>query len=196
MAEKSLIAPLRSKMEQFSELGVESVNDGVALYGKAPFVGPKAFLHTIYPPLSSEGIVVLESEIGVRLPGQLVDFYRECNGLHYFVDTLTFYGLRSKAGRNSAAFYQPYDLKTPNVEERIRGAQDEIIFFAWYDWDGSFVYTKTSDSKIYFCRNDSTTPLKEWPSLRDFIADESERISKLFDEKGQPIDETASTLPV
>ncbi len=195
MSERYLITPMRNRMERFSGLGVDKTENGTILYGSVPFIGEKAYLHTIYSPLTSEEVDTLEKQIGMKLPGQLDDFYRECNGLHYFIDTLTFYGLRSRPGRGADAFYQPYDLRTPNIEERIRGAGDEIIFFAWYDWDGSFVYTKTNDSRIFFCKNDSVTPLKEWSSLRDFLVEETERISSLFDANGRLIDESASTLP-
>ncbi|WP_175010926.1 ankyrin repeat domain-containing protein [Burkholderia lata] len=183
-------------MAEFSSAGERHTRNGAVSYGKCPHVGKDAYLHTLYRPLASEEIAVLEERIARRLPQQLVDFYGECNGFHYFVDTLIVYGLRAVEGRGEDAFHQPYDMKTPNVDERIHDAEDDVVFFGWYDWDGSLVYMKGDDSRVFICKRESVSPIGEWRSLKDFLSQESERISGLFDSDGMLIDATASTLPV
>ncbi|WGY73164.1 SMI1/KNR4 family protein [Burkholderia cepacia] len=182
-------------MAKFSSLGECIAENGSALYGKCPRVGREAYLHTLYPPLAHDEIARLEQLVGRRLPQQLIDFYAECNGFHYFLDTLIVYGLRKRSGRSGGALLQPYDMRTPNVEERIRDADEDMVFFAWYDWDGSLAYTRCGDSSIYLCGSDSIRPLKQWDSLDDFLSSESERILGLFDSNGRLLDENASTLP-
>ncbi|WP_322084994.1 SMI1/KNR4 family protein [Burkholderia sp. BCC1999] len=196
MPKVELISPIRDRMVGFSSLGEDVAKNGTVLYGKCPHIGKDAYLHTLYPALTDAEIKILEEQIERKLPQQLVDFYGECNGFHYFVDTLIVYGLRSIAGRGADAFYQPYDMRTPNVDERIRDADEDAIFFAWYDWDGSLVYTRKNESAIYMCGNDSMKPVGKWSSLKEFLSEESERVLGLFDSKGILLDESASTLPV
>lgn len=183
-------------MLHFAKLGQQLTEHGVHLYGRAPHVGKQAFSHTLYPLLSDLQIASLGASIGRQIPAHLADFYRECNGLHYFVDTLSIDGLRLVGGRGFDAFYQPYGLATPNVDERIHGAADDMVFFNGYAWDGSRVYTKTDDRRVFLCPWHTVQPLKIWPSLQDFITGESARIFERFDAKGVLLDESRSTLPV
>jgi len=128
--------------------------------------------------------------IGNRIPEHLLKLYKECNGFHYFSDTLSIDGLRLDG------VAQPYGIEIPNVDERLRDADDDIIFFGGYTWDGSLVYTKDKDKRIYLCSPESSEPLKFWESIEDFISQEATRIAALFDSQGVPIDENKSTLPV
>jgi hypothetical protein len=191
-----IVAPMHEQMSRFSFLGEEKTSNGTMLYGKAPHIGSKAFLHTIYPPLTDNEILSMGRIIGKKIPEHLANLYRECNGLHYFVDTLSIDGLRIGSGRNFDTFYQPYDLTTPNVDERLEDADDDFIFFGGYDWDGSLLYTKTKNKEIYLCSPDSSEPLKFWKSIEDFISYEAGRISALFDSNGIEIDKNKSSLPV
>ncbi|MCL2591022.1 MAG: SMI1/KNR4 family protein [Betaproteobacteria bacterium] len=184
-----MISPVYEQMSRFSALGEENWR-GAKRYGKAPHVAPAAFLHTLYPPLTDDQVLLLGETIGKKIPGHLTIFYKECNGFHYFSDTLSIDGLRI----NGVA--QPYGIEIPNVNERLRDANDDMIFIGGYSWDGSLIYTKEKDEKIYFCSPESSKPLKSWESIEDFIADEANRIAALFDARGVQIDEDQSTLPV
>ena len=192
---KKIINPLIEKMIRFVSLGEEVAPNGTLLYGCAPHIGKKAFLHTLYPPLKENEILMLEKNIGIKLPPHLIDFYQECNGFHYFLDTLSVDGLRIGAGRSGADYYQPYDLKTINVDERISDAEVDCVFFGGYDWDGSLVYTRQNEADVYLCSVDSAKPIYSWPSISDFIHSESERIAGLFSLDGMQFDEEKSTLP-
>jgi hypothetical protein len=192
----NIIAPMFEIMEKFSKQCQEVAENGTVLYGRAPHIGKKAFLHTIYPPLSDEGIKFLSTKIGRSIPAHLAEFYKECNGLHYFGDTLSIDGMRTIQERGLDAFYQPYDLVTPNIDERIKKSTEDSIFFGGYDWDGSLIFTKTTDESVYICSPDSPKPLKDWGSISDFILSEAERIESLFDSKGIRIEKSKSTLPV
>jgi len=189
MRDFKIIAPLRDQMLRFSSLGEERKPNGTMFYGRAPHVAPVAFLHKLYPPLTDEQIAELGKIIRNKIPSHLANLYRECNGLHYFSDTLSIDGLRMDT------VYQPYDIDIPNIHERPADAADDVIFFGGYAWDGSLVYTRTNDKKVYWCTCESARPLKSWDSIENFISREAVRIAALFDAKGVPIDPDKSTLP-
>lgn len=189
-SEFKIITPLVKQMIKFAHLGERKVNNNVLLYGKAPHIGPSAYLHELYPALSKDEIQVLGKCINMKIPAHLVDFYSECNGFNFFCDKLAIYGLRIQSS------FQPYDLMTPNVDERLKDADDDMIFIGGYSWDGSRIYTKENDSKIYLCSPKSSRPLKIWESLSIFIAQEAERMPTLFDTNGIIIDASKSTLPI
>jgi len=196
MSKFKIIAPLYEQMLRFSSLGEKRTPNGTMLYGKAPHVGSKAFLHTLYMPLTDDEVLSLGKIIRKKIPEHLANLYRECNGLHYFVDTFSIDGLRIGSGRNFDTFYQPYDLATPNIDERPRDAEDNLIFFGGYDWDGSLFYTKTNEKKVYWCSSDSSKPLKIWESIEDFIFHEANRIAALFDSHGIILNADKSPLPI
>jgi hypothetical protein len=189
MRDLKIITPMYEQMLRFSFLGKEKKPDGTMFYGRAPHVAPVAFLHKLYPPLTDEQIIELGNVAGNKIPRHLADLYRECNGLHYFSDSLSIDGLRIEGA------HQPYDIDIPNVYERPKDAEDNIIFFGGYSWNGSLFYTKVNDEKIYWCDRKSTKPLKHWNSIEDFIYQEANRIAALFDSKGIPVDLNKSTLP-
>jgi len=174
---------------RFSSLGEERKPNGTMFYGRAPHIAPVAFLHKRYPPLTDEQITELGNVVRNKIPDHLADLYRECNGLHYFSDTLSIDGLRTDT------IDQPYDIDIPNIHERPGDAGVDIIFFGGYTWDCSLFYTKTNDPKVYWCAGDSAKPLKSWNSIEDFISQEARRIAALFDSKGVPLNPDKSTLP-
>ncbi len=183
-------------MKKFSSLGEVKIEVGSILIGKAPHVGKHAYLHEIYAPLASNDISLIEKKLKRKIPDFLKAFYLECNGLKYFSDVLSLDGYRKRVGRDVTDAYQPYDLSISNTDERIEDANDDIFFFGGYDWDGSRLYVTHDRERVYFCGPESVTPLKEWMNIEEFIFEESKRIAKLFNNKGEEINSDASTLPI
>jgi hypothetical protein len=195
LKKKRLLSSIIKEMMKYSSLGQKELDSGVVLYGKAPHVGKHAYLHAVYPALSLIDIDLIQQRIGRELPNCLVELYQESNGLNYFIDTFAIYGLRTNLGRSIDSAYQPYDALTPNIDERISDASEDMVFFAFYDWDGSMLYARQADERIYFCGPDSVQPKKIWSSMFEMLTQEANRISSLFDLKGREIDESKSTLP-
>lgn len=195
MTPSSIIFPLYQHMQKFSSASDVQTN-GARLIGHAPHVGKQAFLHGLYSPLSESDVLDLEAHLGMKIPEHLLGFYSACNGFNYFSDTLSLDGLRRTAGRGLDAVHQPYDLLTPNVDERLEDASPDMFFIGGYDWDGSRLYTHYGDPCIYFCSPESAEPLMQWPSMAEFIAAESQRIAGLFNDQGIEIDASVSTLPI
>ena len=195
MPEDSLIAPLLSQMQRFAPLG-RTQAEGAQLIGPAPHLGELAWLHELYTPLTPAALSQQAQQLGLPMPAHLLPFYAACNGFKYFGDTLSLDGFRRTTGRGLAAVHQPYALLTPNVDERLADADEDLFFIGGYDWDGSLLYTRPGDACICLCSPDSSQALHSWPDMASFIASEAERIASLFDAQGVQIDPDASTLPI
>ena len=191
-----MLEPMISVMETYSTLGTSELPNGVKLIGKCEDKGPLAYIHSIFPGLNEDELIKIEHEAGRKLPKDLREMYIEANGLKYFFDTFTIYGLRSGAGRAVDTSRQPYSIQLPNVEERPSDAPENAFFFGNYDWDGSLLYMTENDSRVFFCSRDTSTPLMHWNNLEEMISLEATRIKKLYDSKGREIDSRVSTLPI
>ena len=191
-----LLTPIMNEMKKYSPLGQKELDNGALLFGIASHVGKHAYLHSVYPALSKHDIDLLQQRIGRDLPSCLIKLYQECNGINFFIDTFAMYGLRSKSDRNIESAYLPYDLMTPNIDERISDASEDIVFFAFYDWDGSMLYARPGDERIFFCGPESVQPKKTWSSMLEMLSQEAERISNLYNLTGHEIDSSKNTLPV
>ena len=55
-------------LKSYSSLGEETLKEGTILIGKAPHIAPMAWLHKIYPGLSTAEIGILEKELGAKIP--------------------------------------------------------------------------------------------------------------------------------
>ena len=195
-SQPDLLQPLLTQLAQHHTAQDLTLADGTRLICPTPHVGPQAFLHALYPPLTSHELDELQLHLGMPLPAQLQAFYASCNGFNCFSDAWSIDGWRRQPGRELAAARQPYDLRTPNVEERPADASEDMVFFGGYDWDGSRVYTRHGDEQVHLCGPDSSVALRSWPSLAVYIADEAARLGSLFDADGRPLNPDASTLPL
>jgi hypothetical protein len=192
-----LITPILSSMASFSSYGQKELTNGTKLFGKAPHIGAEAYLHGVYPALNKNDIDFLAQRIHREIPENLAQLYFEANGFSYFIDTFTVFGLRKNASRDiESVLSQPYDLLEPNTTERIADAEDDMVFFASYDWDGSLLYVRKNDARVFFCNADSAMPIKVWSSMSEMLFVEAERIKRLFNSSGVEIDSSVSTLPV
>ncbi len=133
-------------------LGVKILPAGTQRIGHIPHLAPQAYLHDIFIGLEAHEILMIENQIGLPVPNSLKVFYSRHNGVNLF-GRFGVYGLRFHYDRANipSILEQPYDIRTPNILERPRGAPKEIIFigslseeqiyaFAWPDglvgfWD-------------------------------------------------------------
>lgn len=192
-----MLEPLLARIDRWEHLGVHRDKRGSRLVGHTPRDFPDAYLHTVVAPLKASDW----KSYGVELPPHLKEVYSECNGLHLFGTSLCVYGIRSHFRRDASAAFEPFDLLRHSEESRtvhhpLKGNHaDERVFFAGYDWDNSHAYTLPDDGTVYFCEAGSAEATVKWPSVMDYLLSEYDRIAKLYDEEGYPIDEMAPTTP-
>jgi|SRR5581483_3002393 len=182
-------------MDGYKDLGSRELANGTRLIGHVPHVGSEAYLHTVYPPLNDKKIKEIVKKIQRPLPEQLVDFYQKSNGLRMFANTFSISGLRETYDREGDKARQPSDLSDSNLRERPKNAQQEAVFFGFYEWDGSQTWMAPDDEKVYLCARYDAKPLKNWKGLDTFLYSEFKRLSKFFDKRGKMFDEDAKTTP-
>jgi len=176
--------------------GFRTLSNGTRLYGRVPHVGPEAWLHSVFPPLTSKQMIDVETRIRNKLPLVLRDFLGKTNGLKLFSFTFAIEGLRENYVRQSdAAWQQPYSIETHNTRERLADSQPSFIFFGFYDSDGSLLYMDSTNEKVYRCSARSSKPLNEWPDFWEMLVNEATRLQTLFDDMGRKLDEDAPTTP-
>jgi hypothetical protein len=165
------------------------------LLQKTPHIGSDAYLHAFYDGLTDAEISELEKSIGREIPSELKAFYKEYNGLDLFSGSISIFGLRKNHARDVSATWQPYDLRTPNIDERPMDATSDMVFFGAYDWDGSYLFVRSDGTNIYRCERDSCKPINSWESVETFLSAETIRLNSLFDASGQQINPDQPTTP-
>ena len=186
---------VREVLAEAEALGGRELPDGTRLIGHVPHIGPEAYLHTVYAPLSDEELEVVEGQICRRLPSPLKAFYKCANGLYLFSGALSIDGLRREHSRTGDAARQPFSIDTPNVMERPTGSDPAAVFFGGYDWDGSLLFMMPSEARVFRCERDVASILTTWPTLENMLVSEAARLASAFDGDGRQIDEDEPTTP-
>lgn len=163
--------------------------------GHVPHVAPEAWFHLLFPPLDEGEIAELERNLGMPLDRVFRNFLSQHNGISLFSDAVAVYGVRKQLGRRGDAVWQPYDILTPNREERPRDGRREHLIVGSYEFDGSLVVIDTRDSRTFRSDRDSVTPLNTWKDFYAFLGAEAERLSHLFDGSGKKIRDRLPTTP-
>lgn len=182
---------------KFATQGLGNSSDGAIMIGKAPFVGPKAYVNIIYPVLNVDEILQLEKELDTSLPIEYKEFLMNySNGVHILFATMSLYGLRRHMTRDPKEnSRQPYSIITSNVHERPENAMDNYFFIGGYNWDGSRLYIDKKTNKVHCCERWDATSRIEWNSFQEMLLSELKRLYLFFDDEGREIDEDNSTLP-
>jgi hypothetical protein len=182
-------------LNSYSRLGEKRLDDGTLLIGRAPHIAPLAWLHTVYPALTDSQIRKLEKRLDTQIPPSYKDFLLITNGLNVFNTVFCLYGLRKNYIRTVDNVWQPFDIITPNVEERIYDSKHTDFFIGGYNWDGSRLYIDGSDGSVHRCSSRSRRSLNKWNSFLEMLSSEVHRLATLFDLDGKEINESVPTVP-
>lgn len=127
-------------LRQWEPLGYKAYPDGCRLIGHTPHIAPYAYLHRLPAPLSEEDLQELEIALPKRLPKQLRDLYLSCNGMGMF-GQIEVFGMRHNYIRSDpdSALCQPFDFRTPNLEERPSYVLGSELIVGYYKEDGSYI---------------------------------------------------------
>jgi hypothetical protein len=172
------------------------LDNGTLLIGKAPHIAPQAWLHTIYPPITNIQIQELELKLGNSIPKKYKTFLFNTNGLNVFNTTLNLFGYRSNYNRNVLDAKQPFNILTPNINERPKNADENYFFIGFYDWDGSLIYIDSSTNKVHLSKRDNAKSLYQWNNFQEMIENEIERLIALHEKDGKEKNQEHSTLPI
>lgn len=191
-----IFSDILSILESFSHLGEKKYSDGAKQIGYIPHKAPLAYLHVLFRPLTIEDIYRIEDVLHCSLPDQYKEFLFLTNGINLFSDSLSLDGLRTSYDRTGNGKIEPYDIQTPNIEERPKDAKNSFVFIGGYNFDGSHLYIDTNTGKVFRCeRWHSLHILNEWKDFWTMLSSEVERLNKLFDKDGRRIDPQKPTTP-
>jgi hypothetical protein len=182
-------------IEPAKGLGFTCMPNGTLLTGHVPHVGPDAWLHVVYAPLTVPQLGEVEGTIKRALPAPYRALLLQANGLSLFSGSLSLYGLRTDMRRSGEAVWQPFSIGTPNTVERPPDAAEGSVFFGGYRADGSRVYLDAQGPQVHRCSRTSSVALNSWPDLSTFLLDELTRLAAHFDEVGRRRDPGRSTAP-
>jgi hypothetical protein len=182
MAVDKAVKRVVSAAQQWASAGAHVQPDGTRCFGRLPQIGPLAWLYIIYPPLVDTAFPVLEERLGRSIPDQYRSLLTHCNGLNLFADSLSLDGFVLDYDRSSF-FRQPYDLATPNLDERPEDAHENAFFIGGYGWDGSLLYL---DGRVFRSSRESSSPLDSWPTLAEMLTAETDRFEQLVRSAGGP----------
>lgn len=182
---------------KFENLGIGQSSNGATMIGKAPHIGPKAWLNILYPIINEKELKYLSQTLNTEIPKDYKDFLKNySNGMTFLSSTFSLYGIRRQIDRNiEADMRQPYSIITPNIYERPENSKSSYFFIGGYNWDGSHLYIDTETNSVHCCERWDATSKKEWSSLEEMILSELERLYTFFDDKGIEIDEDIPTIP-
>lgn len=185
-----------NEVKRFSSLGEKTTENNSLLIGNPDKKRPYFWLISLFSPISSDKLEKLKEKIYVPYEYELF-LMNCCNGLHLFSGTLSLSGYRENMIRiPSEILQQPFNLLTPNIDERPKNSKAEYFYFGFYKYDGSRVYINTNDHCVYLCKRYDSTPIFKWNSFESFLDTEIPRICSLFDDNGEEISPNYSTLPV
>ena len=180
----------------FEHLGIERMENGTLLIGKAPHIAPKAWLHSIYPGLKEKQIELLKTQLGRDIPNDYLEFLKISNGIKLFTTTFCLDGFRSNYQRTIEDSRQPFDILIKNVMERSLHIRSSLFCIGGYDWDGSSLYIDERTNRVVLLDGDDEGhTIYEWDNFEVMFESEVSRLITLFDKNGVVLDEDSSTLP-
>ena len=158
-------------------LGVLTTPSGARAVGHVPLIGPRAYLHTVFPPLGREGLAAVATEVRRTLPEQYRELLQRTNGLLLFGSSLYVYGLRTSYARDGRDRF-PFSGDLSNTLERPPRIPDHAVVVGGYGKDGSKLFVDENGAAR--CDRDSGVVLNRWASLAEWLAAETDRMSDLY----------------
>lgn len=158
----------------------QGVDERATRLGHVAEVAPLAYLHSLPPPLSSDDIAALQSELSVFIPPSFKTFLAVSNGLNLFVSSLSLFGWRRSFTRDPGAPVQPFCILTPNREERPRQLDPLALIVGSYHDDHSPVVMTASQASITCFTPDCSTVRETWPDFDTFLTSEVRRLAAII----------------
>ena len=170
------LQPLRDAVWKERTRGVNIHPDGTVEVAPMPWVGPEAYAFVLYPAAPTAWLTAFAGRTGRDVPEPYAAVLAALNGCFAFA--LALYGLppslQPQPPRGDRRALEPLDLEAANRywANGYRDAAGEFHLGGRTRSDTENVgYFLTTDG-VYRCRRKSGEVLREWPSLRDLLAEE------------------------
>lgn len=172
----SELQPLAGAVWQQHTRGVSRRADGTIQVAPTPWVGPEAYAIMLYPPPEPAWVAAFAHRSGQSIPESYARVLAALNGCFAF--GLALYGLPPSLyeppSRLDRRALEPLDLDAANRywAHEYRGAEREFHF-------GGCTWTATENVGYFLTpggpvrsRRKEGEVLREWPSIRDLLAEE------------------------
>jgi hypothetical protein len=163
-------------------------------YIHMPWVGPEAYLHTIFAPAAPACLKQVSEEL--RIPKLWQAFLERQNGANLYLNSLYIYGAveanllidRSGVGR------VPFNILELNAEANL-SPKDEWLQIGNYGFRGSRVLLSRRDGCVRVVDLSSDKTLVEWLSTEVWLGSELKRLSALYSSEGRLLTDERLTEP-
>jgi hypothetical protein len=174
-----------SLLHSWNHLGINLNAEPAILIGKVPHAGSAAWMHKIYAPLNDREIHTLQGNLDFELPNDLVQLYKNANGLNLFSDLFSIWGLRTNFNRSSE-IHLPYNLISHSGKARLDFNPNWFCFGSSEKNENNLFYDfSKKDNRIYETKRDFPEIIQSWDSLEHFLISEIEKYNALHDETGR-----------
>lgn len=180
-------------IQKYGTLGHE-ISDEWEAIGKAPHIAPMAWLHRFYKGLSDTELVEMESQVKMKVPLVLREFYKWSNGLEFFNDVFSISGYVSLL-RREVGHWQPFPIVNDSLE-RPKNTNPNQFYFGGWSWDGSKAYIDVESGEIFRCLRKDATPVNKWNNFEEFLYSEHKRLCSIHDLEGKRFDLNKPTIPI
>jgi hypothetical protein len=172
-----------------------TLNGGVLL-GHKPFEAPMAYLHRIYPCLTTQQLRTIERDLGRKVPKSYGNFLCSVgNGARLF--EISLYGSVGQLRRDlTDPLGQPISLNYGNAIERPDGLdEDTFAIGGMVGWSssGTLVMEPTGEVLLVHHR-DGREIAARWRGLNEMLEEEIARCSPLYDRTGRLLASATETM--
>ena len=127
--------------------------------GSPKYMKKKSYFNYVFKKIELGKYSDFAKEHNFEMPQELLDFYKECNGIRLFLSSLSIYGFQVNDEAN-----QPFDLaiENYNIHARMSGNNcdnDALFFFGSYGGDYVFAYNINQGDEISVYENGHLTPV-------------------------------------
>jgi hypothetical protein len=183
---------------RWSAAGETHLANGTHLICPTPHVAPEAWLHVVFPDLSSDDIGTLSlGPNRSEVPGEFQQFLHCANGLLLFSYQLSVWGIRQSNVRAGDEAWQPHDLSQHNTNGmRPDGSPDTILYFAGDEGGASWCFFEPvgkGRNRVGVTPRNQFQPTNYWSDFWTWLLDRVQCLSFLYDAAGNPIPYSGDT---
>ncbi len=175
---------LEELIKNYETKGMDVQEDGTKKIGKAEFIAPLAYIHYLFKPKGDE-VQIIQEQLGISLPVDLVEFYKKYNGVWLFNSAITILGIRGAFSRSNFENIQPFDIIDANNRSKIFRQDDTKLKLGSYGWNGSEIFYNLLNNEIEYFEKDSKAFSFKWKNFNVFLNDEILRLKKLHTPEGK-----------
>jgi hypothetical protein len=175
---------------------LRQLNESTLVFLHMPWKAPQAYLHVFFRGVSGETLNNFMLNEGMLLPPHVHDYLMQFNGGSFFQGSLSLFGITNGTVSRDPMRRQPFDIRLYNKQSRPSNAKPDEFYIGGYDWDGSLIFVRENDSKVYRRDRKSGEIKNTWISFDQFLEQELMRIRQLVNRDGTWIDPNAPTCPL